>query len=171
MRAARSVFGVPSPAVLLLLICVSAVGDTRAFVTAPFAPAKPAAHAEPAISPTSSPDDPLKGAVMQRVIQFPFEVVLDAWTQGPTDTNFLKEEYLENTVTNGEAVLKKLLYTKNPLPFLLRQTMVPPQPRAGGFAAATRPRSATVQLVKRPLVADQSCLSIHPSIHPSIPLR
>ena len=115
-----------SPAVLLLLVCVSAVGDTRAFVAFPVA-TKPA-HAQPSIS-TAAPDAS-PPAIMQRVIPFPFEVVLDAWTNGPPDPNCLKQEPFEDSVTGGEAVLKQLLYTKNPLPLLLRSTLVTPQPPA-----------------------------------------
>ena len=116
-------FGVSSPAVLLLLVCVSAVGDTRAFVTFPLAVPQPA-HAQPAIS--AAPDASPPGAIMQRVIPFPFEVVLDAWTNGPPDPNCLKQEPFEDSESGGEAVLKQLLYTKNPLPLLLRSTLVPP---------------------------------------------
>jgi hypothetical protein len=165
MKAVRSnKWGLSSPAALMLLLAalVATVGDTRAFAP-PMAASHPA-HSLPAISRELTED--IKGSSLQRVLPFPFEVVFEAWTGGPPDPNFLKEEALEESEKDGEAVLKKLLYTKNPLPLVLRSTVVHTLPNSlasstmrnhAGRLAASLQAIATVSSEpdKSPLQSDQ----------------
>lgn len=75
-------------------------------------------QAEAEVSKTST----IKAAEFRRVIKYPFEIVNEAWENGPEDPNFIREEV--KTLRKGaDVVLKKTIYTKNPLPFLIKKTV------------------------------------------------
>jgi len=69
------------------------------------------------------PRTKIKAAEFRRVIKYPFEIVNEAWENGPEDPNFIKEE-VKTTRKGAEVLLKKTIYTKNPLPFLIKKTIV-----------------------------------------------
>ena len=61
-------------------------------------------------------------AVFKCTVRYPFEDVLATWEGGTPDPNFIKEEV--KVVTNGaEEHRTKTLYTKNPLPYIIRKTV------------------------------------------------
>eukprot|EP00960_Hanusia_phi_P072344 767767-Hanusia_phi.AAC.2 len=68
------------------------------------------------------PRTKIKAAEFRRVIKYPFEIVNEAWENGPEDPNFIKEE-VKTTRKGAEVLLKKTIYTKNPLPFLIKKTV------------------------------------------------
>lgn len=78
------------------------------------------AGAEQAPVETSSADH--SSAVFERTLPFPFEQVLQAWEGGPPDPNFIREE-VELRMQGGEEHRFKTLYTKNPLPWVLKKTV------------------------------------------------
>ena len=63
-----------------------------------------------------------KSAIFSCVLQFPFELVLQAWEGGPPDPNFIREEVSVEKIGSEERK-KKTIYTKNPLPYIVRKTV------------------------------------------------
>jgi hypothetical protein len=70
-------------------------------------------------------------ASFSMVLPYPFEQVLEVWEGGPEDPNFIRAE-VDERMNGGERLLKKTLYTANPLPWVVKKTVrfsVPsPQP-------------------------------------------
>mmetsp|Transcript_41501 Transcript_41501/g.84843 ORF Transcript_41501/g.84843 Transcript_41501/m.84843 type:complete len:373 (+) Transcript_41501:109-1227(+) len=56
-------------------------------------------------------------------LPFPFEVVHRTWENGPPDENLIRED-VQVSLVGTEEIKKKFIYTKNPLPFLLRKTII-----------------------------------------------
>ena len=73
-------------------------------------------------APTETSHAEHGSAVFERTLPFPFEQVLQVWEGGPPDPNFIREE-VELRMKGGEEVRSKTLYTKNPLPWVLKKTV------------------------------------------------
>lgn len=63
-----------------------------------------------------------KSAVFSCVLRYPFESVLKAWEGGPPDPNFIKED-VKVELHGSEERKHKTIYTKNPLPYVIRKTV------------------------------------------------
>jgi hypothetical protein len=63
-----------------------------------------------------------RSAVFSTTLPFPFESVLQAWEGGPPDPNFIKEE-VHVEMHGLEERRSKTIYTKNPLPYVIRKTV------------------------------------------------
>jgi len=66
---------------------------------------------------------PAEQARFVKSIPFPFELVHDTWENGPEDENLLRAD-VQVSHTGSEEVKRKMIYTRNPLPYLLRKTIV-----------------------------------------------
>lgn len=64
----------------------------------------------------------LRTATFTKILPFPFEQVLTHWENGPPDPNFIREDAVLQ-VHGAEEHRSKTLYTKNPLPWILRKTV------------------------------------------------
>ena len=84
-----------------------------------------------AVPPTDAPIDATASAAaatatsacFTMVLEYPFEQVMETWEGGPPDTNFIREEVEEQTV-GAELRRQKTIFTKNPLPWVLKQMIV-----------------------------------------------
>lgn len=113
-------------AIVLLSLLTFAYGFMSAFPSAPGqAEVSEVADDQPhgATLPVRAPPRPGKYAVFSRVLHFPFESVLRAWEGGPPDPNFIKEE-VKVEFHGSEERKMKTIYTKNPLPYVIRKTLI-----------------------------------------------
>jgi hypothetical protein len=65
---------------------------------------------------------PPTSAEMGVVLFYPFEVVFHAWENGPQDKNFIREEKKE-VWSGSEMSVEKVIYTRNPFPYLIKKTV------------------------------------------------
>lgn len=73
---------------------------------------------------TTEPEDlHVDEAKFVKSLPFPFEVVHDTWENGPADENLIRAD-VEVSHSGSEEVKRKMIYTKNPLPYILRKTIV-----------------------------------------------
>ena len=89
--------------------------------------------------------DEARSAVFSCVLQFPFESVLQAWEGGAPDPNFIKEEVIVET-SGSEEHRMKTLYTKNPLPYIIRKTVRVMLPALCAASAAACVRHGCAQM-------------------------
>lgn len=68
-------------------------------------------------------EEPLSSVVFQKMLPYPFEHVIQLWEGGPPDPNFLREEVVVQK-HGAEEHRTKRLYTRNPLPWILKKTFV-----------------------------------------------
>ena len=73
-------------------------------------------------APETSDGGGLRTATFTKILPFPFEQVLDYWENGPPDPNFIREDIVLQ-VNGAEEHRSKTIYTKNPLPWILRKTV------------------------------------------------
>jgi len=67
--------------------------------------------------------EPLSSVVFEKMLPYPFEQVIQLWEGGPPDPNFLREEVVVQK-HGAEEHRTKRLYTRNPLPWILKKTFV-----------------------------------------------
>jgi len=113
--------------IVLLSLLTFAYGFVAAFPSAP-GQVDASEHADDQPSEAILPARvaPIQGkyAVFSRVLHYPFESVLRAWEGGPPDPNFIKEE-VKIEFDGSEERKLKTIYTKNPLPYVIRKTVRP----------------------------------------------
>ena len=170
---------------LLAVVLLSSATFAFGFVSslpAASPPGESLAEVAPDLAPDAVPATPALGdagetdveqgdgrsAVFSCVLQFPFESVLQVWEGGPPDPNFIKEEVRVQTIGTEEHRIKTL-YTKNPLPYLIRKTvgtMLPccqrcrccPRGASGAGVAGTRLRQGLTEgctLARAQLIRDE----------------
>ena len=65
----------------------------------------------------------LKTATFTKILPFPFEQVRDYWENGPPDPNFIREDIVLQ-MNGAEEHRSKTIYTNNPLPWILKKTLI-----------------------------------------------